>query len=126
MPSIAKFRVTVVSGEGVAGTVYDLPTANLYLDQELSDVIDPGVYAAYVYYAENEYEAVAYQDESKKFEVHLFDFEGDLVGKVLKVKLLRKVSEYIPWISVDRMRQKIQHDVELVLGYFEVNTKNEP
>lgn len=126
MPSIAKFRGLVVKGEGIASTVYDLPTANLAIDQEVLATIDPGVYAAHVYYQENEYEAVAYKDESSKFEIHLFDFTGDLYGKEIKVKLLRKVSEYIPWVSLDRMRQKIQHDVELVMGYFEVNSKNEP
>lgn len=114
---ILTLRGTVCRGNGVANPLYETPTANLFLPEPLT--IEGGVYAAHVYYNEDEFEAIAvYQDGIPKFEVHLFDFDGDLYGKELKVELLRKVSEIVPWVTVERMRQKILHDIELVHGYF--------
>jgi len=58
-----------------------------------------------------------------KFEVHLFELDSDLLGEDLKVELLFKVSELIPWQSKERMRQKIFHDVELVHDYLNERKK---
>ena len=123
MGIILTVRGTVVRGDGIAGKEFNIPTANLFFADPLK--LDFGVYAATVYYQEDNYDAVVVYGagQEPKFEVHLFDFSGDLYGKDIKVKVLKKVSEIMPWVSKERMRQKILHDIELVLGYFELGNK---
>lgn len=105
---------TVVEGDGIAARDYDMPTANLSFHDEIR--LDTGVYAAVITYNETPYEGVVCYGvgNPKKFEAHLFGFNGELVGEKLSVELIEKVSELIPWQSKERMRQKIFHDIELV------------
>ncbi|MCH8049466.1 riboflavin kinase [Patescibacteria group bacterium] len=104
---------TVIVGEGLAELDYGVPTANLDVRPEDMEF---GVFAALVDYQGTTYHAaVCYGVKSPpKFEVHLFDFEGDLFGQTLTVKIVAKVSELVAWQSKERMRQKILHDLELV------------
>ena len=111
-------RGTVVKGDGVASRDYNLPTANLDVKEP---GIDTGVYAAHVRYKDQPYKAIVCYGVGNpaKFEVHLFDFDGDLTGEELTVGLIDKVSELIPWQSKERMRQKILHDIQLVREYLD-------
>ncbi len=108
----------VVRGDGVSGPIYHLPTANFAFKERLP--LQDGVYAGRVTVEGERYHAVIVYGvgEPPKFEAHLFDFDGDLVGKVLGVSIEKKLSELIPWVSVERMRQKILHDVALAVEYF--------
>lgn len=105
---------TVVRGDGIASRDYDMPTANLEFHDEID--LDTGVYAAVITYNNTPFEGVVCYGVGlpRKFEAHLFDFTGELLGETLSVELIEKVSELIPWQSKDRMRQKIFHDIELV------------
>ena len=47
-------------------------------------------------------------------ETHIFDFEGDLYGKVLQVKLLRKIRDERKFASVEELKQQLEHDFELI------------
>ncbi len=113
----------VVRGDGSAGRDYDVPTANL--DFLPRPRIRHGVYAAKIKYASKNYFGLVCWGVGRpaKFEVHLFKFKGNLLGKKITVTLCKRLSELIAWESKERMRQKIYHDIDLALQYFARVTK---
>lgn len=108
----------VVKGDGVSGPIYHLPTANLRFDERLP--VEDGVYVGKAMWDKQSFNAVIVYGvgDPPKFEAHLLGFEGDLLGQMIKVELYKKIGEIIPWVSVERMRQKILHDMTLALEYF--------
>jgi len=112
------FSGVVVRGEGEAGALYGIPTANLHLS-EFPD-IEIGIYAAVVEHNGKKYNAsVCYgPEEDSKCEVHLFDFDEDISGKELNGEIVEKISEFVEMYSVERLRQKILHDIEIIKEYF--------
>lgn len=113
----------VIKGDGIASRDFDVPTANL--DLHPLPRIRYGIYAASVILADHPMRAIVCWGAGKppKFEVHLFEFEGDLLGKTLEVQLLKRIGELVPWISKERMRQKIWSDVALVREWFAIQDK---
>lgn len=112
------YRGKVVTGDGIAGRDLGVPTANL----DLGEIdLEPAVYAGYCDYGGERHRAtVCYGvGEPMKFEVHLFDFDGELLGEELSVEIVEKVSELVPWSSVERMRQKILHDIQMANELFD-------
>ena len=45
-------------------------------------------------------------------ETHIFDFHGDLYGKVLTVRLIEKIREERKFASVAELRAQLEHDME--------------
>ena len=43
-------------------------------------------------------------------EVHLFDFEGDLYGHLVRVEFLRKLREERPYASLEALTEQIGRD----------------
>ena len=113
----------VVQGDGVARRDFDVPTANL--DLHRLPRVRYGVYAASIVLADHPMRGVVSWGPGKvrKFEAHLFDFEGDLLGKTLSVTLLKRVGEWIPWTSKERMRQKIWNDIAATHEWFATQDK---
>lgn len=102
-----------MKGEGIAGSMYGAATANLDLDD--SSCVEEGIYAAWVTVQGGRYPAtICYGIESEpKFEVHIIDFDKDIVGERMSGTVVKKVSEYVHGFSPERLRQKILHDIEL-------------
>ncbi len=119
------FTGPVVRGEGIAGRDFDFPTANLDLGREPE--LEYGVYAARVYFDGWYFPgALCYgSGEPPKFEVHLLGFEGDLLGKELDIIIVKKIGELINYDSNERLRQKIQHDVQQVEEFFRTFSESE-
>jgi len=107
------FQGTVVKGEGIAGRMYGTATANLDLDD--SSCVEEGIYAAWVDVRGRRYPAtICYGIEPEpKFEVHIIDFDKDIVGERMSGTVVERVSEYVHGFSPERLRQKILHDIEL-------------
>jgi len=106
------------------GRTLGTPTANLVLGR-----CDPGLrgtFAAVVDGLERPYAAVAHVgvrpsiegDGEPLLEVHLLDFDGDLYGRTLTVRLAQKVSDEVRLPSLDALAHKIAADVALVRRYF--------
>jgi FAD synthase len=114
-----RFVGRVVKGDGVAGPIYGLATANL--DLSLHPNLDVGIYAGHVTYEGKQHGAVVCygNSERKKFEVHILDFNKQIVGETLEGVVLAQVSEYVDGYSTERLRQKMIHDTELVRAYLE-------
>ena len=102
----------------MAGRDYDTPTANLDLPRDID--LEFGVYAAVTHYEDKEYHStVCYGvGDPPKFEVHLFNFDKNILGEELNVDIIEQVSELVPWESIERMRQKILHDLEMARDVF--------
>ncbi len=113
-----KLSGQVVRGQGFATLAFGIPTANL----EFTDAVTlkPGAYAAYTYVGTERYASVAYTGPqgSEKFEVHLFDFSGDLYDQMLEIEVLKMVSPHVAWESEEQMKAKVVADVELAKAYF--------
>jgi len=116
------FKGVVITGEGEAGPLYGMPTANLCFSAQPD--IDTGIYAARVNHAGKHYNAVVCYgpDLKPKFEVHLFEFSQNIIGEELEGNILEKISEFVDLYSIERIRQKILHDIELVKDYFQTHS----
>ena len=115
---MAMITGNVIRGEGIAGKAYGVPTANLSL-LERPDLA-PGVYAGHATWGEKRLECIICFDADGhgKFEVHLFNFAGDLYGTRLSVDIKAKLSDLIPWTNEEAMRNKILDDVHRARAFF--------
>lgn len=107
-----RIQGTVEKGLGIAGPLLGTPTANLAL--EAPPPLPWGVHAAMVLHDDAAWPAVVCygaDEQHKKFEVHLIDWQGTLVGETLTVDVIAKIRDLVPWESVDQMRALIQQDI---------------
>jgi riboflavin kinase/FMN adenylyltransferase len=106
------------------GRLLGAPTANLPLRRRR----DPpfGTFAAVVDGLERPYRAVAHVGVRPSvapggppiLEVHLLDFDGDLYGRELVVRLEHKVADEVRLASLDALARKVADDVTSVRAYF--------
>ncbi len=115
---MAMITGNVIRGEGIAGKIYGVPTANISLLKRPD--LAPGVYAGYATWGEKHFECLVCFDADGhgKFEVHLFNFVGDLYGTRLSVDIRSKLSDLIPWTGEESMRKKVADDVGRAQAYF--------
>lgn len=108
----------VVRGQGFATLAFNLPTANLEFEEVIS--LETGSYTAYAWVGKDRYKAIVYIGPrgSEKFEVHLFEFSGDLYDRPLTVEVLEQVSGHVAWESEEQMKQKVASDVAKARDYF--------
>ncbi len=52
-------------------------------------------------------------------EVHLLDFEGDLYGKRIRVRFLKKIRDEVKFDSVEAMIKHIRRDIAMTRKYFD-------
>lgn len=105
----------MVKGEAVGRTI-GFPTANLELTQPPK--INPGVYAALITLAGENYLGLAYfgpryifGEKQESFEVFLFNFNRDIYGQSLKVKLLKFLRPPRPVTRLEQLKQLLEQDV---------------
>ena len=106
------------------GRALGAPTANLPLGRESACTY--GTFAAIVEGLERPYEAVAHvgvrpsvsDGDEPLLEAHLLDFDGDLYGREVVVKLEHKVADEVRLDSLDALAHKIAADVASVRAYF--------
>lgn len=99
------------------GRTIGFPTANL---SELANLVPGnGVYAATATIQGTRYLAAVnigpnptFGETSRKVEVHLLDFRGDLYGTILDVDFLRRLRDVRPFSSVDQLLVQLKRDVE--------------
>jgi len=133
---------TVVAGNKIGRTL-GFPTANLDLPNEYMMVNNPGVYACQTRIDGKLYNAMANIGlrptikeivESGKWkvensplstlhapltlEVNLFDFEGDLYGKTLKVWFLDRIRDEEKFSGLEALKAQLELDREKVKQYF--------
>lgn len=115
-----KFRGRVIEGQKLARTL-GVPTANLFLKQKLA--LKNGVWLVRVRFDGNEYGGVLHAgvrqtDKKWAVEVHVLEFNGDLLGKILEVETIKFLRETMQFLSLSSLKLQIYQDVTLARKFF--------
>ena len=112
---------TVVMGNQIGRTL-GFPTANLDIPNEYLMINNPGVYACQTIIDGKLYNAMANTglrptigdraDGDFIIEVNIFDFDGDLYGKTLKVWFIERIRDEVKFNGLEALKQQLQHDRE--------------
>jgi len=100
------------------GRLINFPTANIYLHRKKSPLSGvyfvrvPAIKRKPIYGIANVGFRPTVKGDKVILEVHLFDFKGNLYGKILKVEFLKKIREEKKFSSIEKLRQQIEKDVE--------------
>lgn len=93
-------------------------TANLDVEREYRLIEKAGVYATYVDFEGKAYKSMTYigskptlNGECKEsIEVHIFDFDGDIYEKDIKVRFVKRIRDEQRFDSLDDLRRQIEID----------------
>lgn len=104
-------HVGIVSRGVGRGKQLGFPTANIPLgNADLS-----GVYAAEVAVGDQKYIAAAFADPGRKLlEAYILDFEGDLYGKEIVIRLYEKLRDREKFPDEQLLKKAIASDIEQV------------
>ncbi len=110
----------VVSGNQL-GRKLGFPTANMDITNRTD--ITNGVYRSQIVVDGVVYNAMSnvgvrpsVDGTGRWLETHIFNFHGDLYGKVLSVRLVEKIRDERKFASVAELRQQLEHDMEYCIS----------
>lgn len=107
-----KVAVGIVIEGRKKGRILGFPTANIALCKKL----ESGVYSGKAYFDRQEYYAAIFIPENgKMLEAHILDFEGDLYGKKIEVKVFEKLRETKKFNSEDDLKRQIREDIDKIM-----------
>lgn len=111
----------VIRGNEIGRTI-GFPTANLDIPNEFMMINNPGVYACRTEINGNCYDAMANTgtrptigdraDGDFIIEVNVFDFEGDLYGKTLKVWFIDRIRDEVKFNGLEALKNQLHQDRE--------------
>ncbi len=107
----------VVEGNKI-GREIGYRTANINLEKEYRLIETDGVYATLVDYKGEVYKSMTYigkkptvnNDDTENIEIHIFDFDGDLYDKTIKVRFVSKVRDERKFESLDALKKQLEID----------------
>lgn len=111
----------VVKGEG-RGRTLNIPTANV--KPLSSDKLIPkdGIYAVWAHQGDKKYKAVLYIGFKPTFsyhrqsiELHIFDFSGDLYGKIIDIEFKAKIRDDYHFDRIEKLIEQIEIDKQRTL-----------
>ncbi|NLM17685.1 MAG: bifunctional riboflavin kinase/FAD synthetase [Candidatus Riflebacteria bacterium] len=112
------FEGKVISGNRIARRL-GYPTANISVEDSHLVLPANGVYSAVAEVAGKKYASAAnlgmrptFNGKVKLLEVHLFDFSGDLYGKVIKVRFINKIRDEVKFPSEEALKEQLFQDEE--------------
>jgi riboflavin kinase/FMN adenylyltransferase len=118
---------TVIKGKGRGRSILHVPTANISTPVEIAP--KEGVYAVRVGLEDIVYNGVAnigknptFWNAEVSYEVHLFDFDGDLLGKNLRIYFIERIRGERTFPDAESLGKQIQDDIER--GKEILSTKN--
>lgn len=113
---------TVKKGKGL-GRVIGFPTANLAIVEDYKLIPDNGVYIAKgtlgdktVFGMMNIGFNPTVSGTHKSIEIHFFDFDQDLYGQTIQVRLLKKIRDEHKFESIEHLREQLKKDRITSLG----------
>ncbi|MBX7043647.1 MAG: riboflavin biosynthesis protein RibF, partial [Ignavibacteria bacterium] len=123
---------TVAEGRKL-GRELGMPTANIVPDSDYKLIPLDGIYAVKVRIGDDEYGGVmnigtnptVTDDKSKKIEVNLFDFDGDLYGKDLTVGFVDRLRSEQKFSDLDELRSAMQEDKAKAREILRLETEKE-
>lgn len=106
----------VVSGAKRGKSLLNTPTANLLTANELLPL--DGVYATTVEFEGKIYGGATnighnptFEEKKFSFETHLLDFEGQLMGKTLRVSFVQRLRDEIRFASANELGTQMKKDI---------------
>ena len=107
----------VISGNKI-GRELGYRTANLEIEKEYRLIETAGVYATYVDFEGKVYKSMTYigkkptitTADSENIEVHIFDFDGDIYDKNIKVRFVKRIRDERKFDSLEELKQQIKID----------------
>ena len=112
------FKGNIVQGDKLGRTI-GFPTANILVDQNLQLPGD-GVFAVFVEIENENYfgalsigiRPVIKNDDSRKIEVYILDFNKDIYDKDVKIKVIKKIRNQIKYDSLEELKVQIKKDIK--------------
>lgn len=108
-----ELKSTVIKGSKIAGTM-GYPTANMSYPENIIK-IPYGVYSV----TANDYKGIlnwgvkpTFGKNSEILEVHLFNFEKNIYGQNLTVKLIKKIRNERRFNNIEELKQQIAEDIK--------------
>lgn len=124
MDKLYKVSGVIIRGEQ-RGKAMGFPTANIRLHKKIPE----GIYAGSVtingkmyYSASFVGQAKTFQNADVKVESHLLNFDHDIYGKWITVRLYKKIRDNKKFDGIDALVEQMKKDVEEVKKYFEDKT----
>lgn len=122
----ATYQISGIVLEGAKrGRSLGFPTANLALNPPIGGEIPEGIYAAEVEFGGKKYMAASFVGKAETFggadyklESYILDFEGDLYGKEITVKLYEKLRDNEKFSSAEELVKQMKKDVTLTREFF--------
>lgn len=119
----------IIAGEKMGRTL-GFPTANMHLSHKIVPLA--GVYAVKVFgIAENGFllgvanigfrPTITAESSKRVLEFYLFDFHGDIYGKMVKVEFIHKLRDEQKFASFELLQKQIHLDIQLAKTYFAAN-----
>lgn len=112
----------VVTGAGRGVKLLDTPTANIATDNEL--IPKDGVYVVRVSIGDRVYDGVAnlgrnptFKAANPSYEVHIFDFHKNLVGKRLRVHFIARLRDEKKFGCIETLHDQIKKDIDTARKY---------
>ena len=109
-------RGTVITGTGRGAPLLKIPTANISTPYEA--VPKDGVYAVRVMVGTDRYDGAAssgtnptFKGADRNYEVHIFDYAGDLRGRELKIIFIERLRNQMAFKTVDELKAQIADDI---------------
>lgn len=107
----------VVAGAQI-GRELGYRTANLDVMREYRLIENPGVYATYVDFDGKTYKSMTYIGnkptlngaKEESVEVHIFDFEGDIYDKDIRVRFVKRVRDERKFDNLDALKRQLEID----------------
>ncbi len=118
----------VIEGANRGKRLLNTPTANLLTANEL--LPKDGVYAVNVEINGNMYGGASnighnptFKDKQFSFETHILDFDGELVGKTIRVHFVKRVRDEMKFSSVRELSRQLKHDIEEISSILETGSE---
>ena len=114
----------VVRGNMIGRTI-GFPTSNILIDEAMVTPSN-GVYITKCNYNFIEYPGITnvgikptIGDNKRVVETHIFDFNKDIYGRMIKVEFVKKIRDEMKFPSVDALAEQIQADCQTARNYHE-------
>lgn len=115
------FENTVIEGDKRGGKIIGFPTINQHLPEGLV-VPKFGVYETRTFVDDKEYKSFTnigmrptWQVDMPLCETHIFNFDGNLYGRVIRVELVRYLREEKKFSSIDEIRAQLEYDKSSII-----------
>ncbi|HDZ61665.1 MAG TPA: bifunctional riboflavin kinase/FAD synthetase [Nitrospirae bacterium] len=107
----------VIEGAKRGKSLLNIPTANITVFNEM--LPKDGVYAVMVSIGKRRYKGAAnighnptFKDKQFSFEVHILDFDGDLLGRNLSVDFIKRIRDEMRFPGVEELKAQMNKDIE--------------